>query len=100
MGACTPPNRLASWSVEKPSAKQAATNPVLAAVRAALATVPGAIVGPSTPDVCTDAVAIVVPLRGAPGAYRTGKLALRTRAASYDATSDGDKLQLSCVPPP
>ena len=85
--------------MDKRSAKQATTNPVLAAVRAALATVPGTIVGPSTPNVCTGEVAIVVPMRGGPGAYRTGKLALRTRAASYDASSDGDKLQLSCVPP-
>ena len=42
---CTPPTRLASWTLVQPSAAKAAKHPDLAAVRTALAPVPGAIVG-------------------------------------------------------
>lgn len=97
-GTCSPPNRLANWSLEKPSEKQAALRPALAAARDALAVVPGTIVGPSAADVCTPTIAVTVPLRAAAVGYHAGKLALKTRAGSYDDTSDVDKLLLTCVP--
>jgi hypothetical protein len=80
--------------------QQARGSTSAAAVRTAFGVVPGAVVGPSVPDVCTGAIDVPVPLRGAPGDYAAGKLALVSRASLYDGSSDVDKLKLTCVPPP
>lgn len=96
--ACTPSPRLASWELFAPSANAAAHAPALAAVRAALLTAPGTIVGPGDPDVCTPFLALPVPLRGSPGSYRPGKLKLKARAAGYDGRRDLDVLRLVCDP--
>src|SRR6185369_17339272 len=58
--ACAPPERLASWRLVKPSAKDAANHPDAAQVVDALnATVPGAIIGPLGPDICSDDAFVV-----------------------------------------
>jgi hypothetical protein len=44
--------------------------------------VPSEIVGPGTRDVCSNDALVTVPLRGAPGDYRRGKLVLATRRSS------------------
>jgi cysteine-rich repeat protein len=90
--------RIASWTLERPSAKQAATNPVLAAVRASFGTVPGAIVGPTISDICTEWLPVTLPLRGMPGAYTSSKIILKSRAKPYEGDVDKDKLQLECQP--
>lgn len=97
---CTPPTRLSSWLVVKPSEKQAATSPALADVRATLlGNVPASVVGVSERDVCSAELPIVVPLRSlASGGYKSGKLTIQTRATSYDGTLDKDKLALRCDP--
>jgi hypothetical protein len=95
---CLADGRLASWSLDRPSAAQAAGRPHLAAVRAAFSAVPGAILGPLTPDLCTDSLAVPVPLRAAASGFKTGKLDLKTRVTRYDGSSDKDKLRLTCVP--
>jgi len=41
---------------------------------------------------------VPVALRGAPGRYRSGKLALKTTATLYDGTADTDGLKLVCLP--
>ena len=90
--------RIASWTLDKPSAKQAATSPTLAAVRASFTPVPSVVVGP-TSEVCTDWLSVPVPLRGVPGAYKKGKVGVNSRATLYgDAGVDKDKLKLECVP--
>ncbi len=90
--------RIATWGLDRPSAKQAATSPALAAARASFEPVPGAIVGPTTSDVCSDWLSVPVPLKGVPGDYRKGKLTLRSRAILYDGDEDKDKLNLECLP--
>ncbi len=95
---CTPPTRLGTWTLVQPSDKKAARHPELAAVRAALAPVPGALVGPDQRDVCSARLAVRVPLRGVPGALKSGKLALKTSATTYEGGRDNDKLKLVCVP--
>jgi cysteine-rich repeat protein len=95
---CTAEGRLASWSLARPSEKDAAAKPVLAAVRATMSGVPGAVVGPTTPDVCSDWLPVTVPLRGVAGAYKKTTLSLTGRAALYDGGVDKDKLKLTCVP--
>jgi cysteine-rich repeat protein len=95
--ACRPSSRLFSWELRTPSAKKAAHDPALAAVRAAFQPVPGAIVGPSAADLCTGDVAVTVPL--APG-RREHKLKLADRGVLYDGTSDKDTLTLICAPAP
>jgi len=97
---CAVPSRLSSWELARPSAKQAAKRPWLAAVRAALASVPGAIVGPATPDVCTDPIAVVVPLGGDPSHWKPAKLVLKAIAGSYNGTRDKDGLTLTCETAP
>ena len=66
--------------------KQAATNPVLAAVRASFGTIPGAIVGPTISDICTEWLPVTLPLRGMPGAYTSSKIILKSRAKPYRET--------------
>ncbi len=96
---CKPPDRLASWQLMKPSESRAVHSPVDAGVRAALlGTVPGAIVGPDTTDLCSPWAAIEVPLRGAPGVYRFGQVKLKTSAAGYHTQRDIDALKLVCLP--
>jgi cysteine-rich repeat protein len=95
---CTRPERLQSWTLVAPSAALAATRPALAAVRDAFLPVPAEIVGPSASDVCSDALAVPVPLRGSPGAFATGKLRLKARATDYGNATDADTLQLMCRP--
>ncbi len=97
---CTPPTRLASWTLVQPSAAKAAKHPDLAAVRAALAPVPGAIVGPDQRNVCSDLLDVRVPLRGTPGAFKHGKLGLKSSATTYEGDRDNDKLKLICLPSP
>jgi cysteine-rich repeat protein len=95
---CTP-DRLQSWSVASPTAKQALTRPVLAAVRSVLAgAVVSSVVGSSDPNVCSPNAGVVLPLRGGPGAFKVSKLTLKTRAALYDGAVDTDKMQLRCDP--
>jgi len=98
MAQCSGGIRIAGWTLERPSAKQAAANPALAAARASFAPVPGAILGPTLSDVCTEWLPVVVPLRGVPGAYKSGKIKLQSRAKPYDGDEDKDKLQLECHP--
>jgi hypothetical protein len=96
---CSGGLRIAAWTLDKPSAKQAATNPTLGAVRASFTPVPGVVVGPTTSDLCTDWLPVPVPLRGAPGNYKKGKVAVNSRATLYgDAGVDKDKLRLECLP--
>ena len=96
---CVPPERLASWQLDKPSANEVATRPDAAQVAAALnGAVPGAIVGPLGPDICSDDALVVVPLRGEPGRFHAAKRALRATATLYDGRKDTDKLTLRCVP--
>lgn len=98
MPACTP-GRLRSWTLTTPNAKQAANRPALAAVRAELASaVLPTVVGTNDPDRCSPDAAVVVPLRGAPGAYKAGKLTLKTRSETYQDAVDTDALQLRCNP--
>jgi hypothetical protein len=93
---CAAPLRLSSWTLERPSEKQVAKRPELAAVRDALrGAVPAAIVGASVRDVCSDVVAITLPLRS--GA-KAAKMKLQTTATSYDGRLDRDKLGLECLP--
>jgi cysteine-rich repeat protein len=95
--ACEPPERLAGWTITSPSVNKAVRDPVAAAIRTAfLGTVPGAIVGPSTRDLCSPVVEAVVPLRQ-PG-DRPRKLVLKTRADTYGKAKDKDQLKLTCVP--
>ena len=82
----------------KPSDKQALARPALAAVREAFAAVPGAIVGPSTSDLCSELIAVVVPLRGGPLHWKPAKLALKAAADTYDGVTDTDTLSLTCDP--
>jgi hypothetical protein len=95
---CQRPSRLATWQLVRPSSQQAAHRPALAAVRAALAGMPRSRVGPTTPDVCSAEVAVVVPLRGTAKGYGPGKLNLQTSAVSYEGVADKDKLALQCLP--
>jgi cysteine-rich repeat protein len=97
MTECRSPTRLAGWQLVQPSAAKAAKHADLAAVRAALATVPGAIVGPDQRNVCSDWASIVVPLRGSE-AQKAGKVLLKSTATDYEEKRDIDKLQLVCVP--
>ena len=94
---CNPPARLRSWQLVQPSAAKAATHPDLAAIRAALATAPGAIVGPDQQNVCAEWVELAVPLRGS-AEQSPGKLVLKSSAQDYDARRDVDKLKLVCLP--
>ena len=78
----------------------ALSSPSASAVRVAFADVPGAIVGPAVSDVCSETVAVTVPMRGSAGAYQAGKLGLATRARLYAGKPDVDKLKLTCLPTP
>ncbi len=90
--------RIAAWTLDKPSAKQAATNPTLAAVRASFTPVPGVVVGHDG-EVCTDWLPVTVPLAGVPGNYTKGRVRVNSRATLYgDAGIDKDKLKLECLP--
>jgi cysteine-rich repeat protein len=96
---CEAPERLASWTVVTPSANKALRDPLAAAIRGTLlGTIPGAIVGPTTRDLCSQAVPIAVPLRGGPGAFRARKITLKTRADLYSGAKDKDFLKLVCLP--
>ncbi len=92
-------SRLEAWTVTSPTAKQALVRPPLAAVRSALegAVVPS-VVGTSDVDACSPNAAIVVPLRGSVGSFKTNKLKLKTRAQIYGGAFDTDGLQLRCDP--
>ncbi len=95
---CTP-SRLLSWTLATPNAKQALARPDLAAVRAALdAAVLTTVVGTSDANQCSPAADVVVPLRGGPGAFKAGKLKLKSRAAAYSGIVDTDTLHLRCDP--
>ena len=99
MASCAAPSRLASGQLQAPSATQAARDPALAALRATLlGTVPAAVVGPATRDVCTDPVSLVVPLRARANGYGPGKRTIKTRATLYDGAQDSDRLRLVCLP--
>jgi cysteine-rich repeat protein len=96
LAACQPGTRLSSWELRTPSANKAAKDPLMAAVRASfLGVVPGTLVGPSAPDVCTGDIDVAVPLKGV---TREGKLKLGARATLYDGRRDQDALQLVCLP--
>jgi cysteine-rich repeat protein len=93
------PSRIRSWTIASPSAKQALARPPLAAVRSVLeAAVLPSIVGSSDPDRCSPDAGVVVALRGVPGAFKAGKLKLKTRAEVYGGAVDTDTLQLRCDP--
>ena len=93
------PSRLRTWALASPNAKQAAARPALAAVRAALtgAVLPS-VVGSSDPNRCSPDAEVVVPLRGTPGAYKPGKLKLKSKSEIYTGTIDTDSLDLRCEP--
>ncbi len=95
---CTPGTRLRSWELRTPSAKKAATRPALAAVREAFAGVPGAIVGPAFPDVCSDVLAVPVDLKRSGSAPKAGTLVLKSQSTLYDGERDADRLKLVCFP--
>ncbi len=95
---CAPRSRLAAWELRTPNASQAAKSPVLAAVRDALATIPGTIVGPSAHDLCSGDVEVTVPLRGSAAVPHPGKLKLIDVARTYDDATDKDTLRLICLP--
>lgn len=92
------PDALAAWDLAKPSAKQAARRPELAAIRAAFAAVPGTLVGTSTADLCSGDVEAVVPLRGSAPSYASGKVTLGATATTVDGVRDKDGLKLICLP--
>jgi cysteine-rich repeat protein len=98
LSTCGPETRLSSWTLVKPSAKVAAHDAAAASARAAFAGIAGVVVGPTDRDLCTDDLAVPVPLRGAPGKYRPGKLQLKSAATGYSGLVDTDKLRLTCVP--
>ncbi len=91
--------RLQSWTIRTPSEKQALAKPALAAARAALsaAVVPN-VVGSGDLDDCSPPADVVVPLRGTPGAYKSGKLTIKTVATLYSGLADKDALLLRCEP--
>jgi cysteine-rich repeat protein len=93
------PRRLQSWTLAAPTPAQSAARPALAAVRDALqaAVVPN-VVGSGDPDDCSPDADVVLPLRGAPGAYKSSTLKLKARATVYDGTIDTDALRLRCDP--
>jgi cysteine-rich repeat protein len=93
------PARLFSWELGLPSEAQALVSPALAAVRAALtsAVVPN-VVGSGDANSCSPDADVVVPLRGAPGEYRFGKLKLKSTATVYSEATDKDTLLLRCDP--
>ena len=95
---CLAPSRLSSWELVRPSAAQAAKRPELAAARAAFAPVAAAIVGPDARDLCSDWLAVPLPLRVAAGSYRAAKLTLGSVARTYDQRKDADTLKLLCLP--
>jgi hypothetical protein len=90
------PAALGAYQLAKPSLAQAARHPELAAVRAAFAGVPAAVTG-TPPDACTAPLDVVVPLRGGPGSYKTGKLTLGS-IATAGSRQDKDTLKLICLP--
>jgi cysteine-rich repeat protein len=93
------PRRLQSWTIASPNAAQSAARPALAAVRDALqAAVVPSVVGSGDSDDCSPDADVALPLRGTPGAYKSSKLKLKTRATIYDGIVDTDILQLRCDP--
>ncbi len=96
--ACTPGERLRSWELRAPSAAKAERRPELAAVRQAFAGVPGAIVGPTRRDVCTDPLAVPVALRADASGLEAGSVVLKSLATLYTGEKDSDKLKLTCLP--
>ena len=91
---CRPGSRLRSWELRSPSAHKAATRPALAAARAAFASVPGAIVGPTLSDVCSSTLDVPIAVRG----LKPGSLVLKGYATLYTGEKDSDKLKLICLP--
>ena len=59
---------------------------------------PGTIVGPTIQDLCSPFVPVEVPLRGAAGAYKRGRLTLKAVAQPYQGKRDIDLLKLTCLP--
>ncbi len=96
---CNPGTRLASWTLTSPTAKKAAVDPALAAIRAAFTgSVPAAIVGPTDIDLCSGDVTVRVPLRPRGSRIAAGKLKLAATATLYDGRRDKDTLRLTCLP--
>lgn len=95
---CDAERRIGGWTLVKPSAKEALRKPAAATVRAAFTGVVGQIVGPTTPDLCTNELLVRAPLRGVPGLYRKAKTVLRAEAPLYSGATDKDKLRLICLP--
>jgi cysteine-rich repeat protein len=96
--ACTPGTRLRSWELRSPSVAKAVHHPELAAVRAAFAGVPGAIVGPTRHDVCSDVLAVPIAVRADASGVKAGSLVLKSLATLYTGEKDSDKLKLICFP--
>lgn len=92
------PMALGGWDLTKPSSKQAARHPELAAVRSAFAGVAPAITGTTAADVCAAPVAVVVPLRGAAPSFGVGKVTLAATATATNGLRDKDGLKLICLP--
>jgi cysteine-rich repeat protein len=82
----------------RPSVNKAAKRPDIAAVRDAFATVPGAIVGPDRPDVCSDTLAVPIKVKTSTGGTKAGSLVLKSHATLYTGQKDSDKLRLICLP--
>ncbi len=91
------PAPLGSWVLAKPSSKQAARHPALAAARAAFAGVPSTLVGTSVADTCAAPIDVVVPLRGSAPKYGTGTLVLGATATAAGGARDKDGLKLVCL---
>ena len=95
LAACEPSTRLASWQLTSPSEAKAEHDPAAAAVRAAFATVPGTIVGPTARDLCTPTILVPVPVK-ANG--KPGKTKLKSQGRIYGKAQDQDILRLICLP--
>ncbi len=95
---CHPGTRVRSWELKSPSANKAAKRPALAAIRAAFAPVPGAIVGPELRDVCSDTLAVPIGVRVSGSGLKAGAMTLKSSATLYTGERDSDKLKLICVP--
>jgi hypothetical protein len=96
--ACTPGPRLRSWELRAPSAAKALKRPELAAVRSAFNGILGAIIGPTTLDVCSQTLAVPIQVKPSGAGAKPGSLILKSYATLFTGEKDGDKLRLICLP--
>jgi len=84
-----------AWKIKRPSLTNA-KKPLDARNRAAVLSA-AAVLDSTQPDVCSDEVALEVPLRGRPGRWRHGRKIFEVHARSNDLL-DKDRIMLSCLP--